>query len=75
MRYKVMEGPFERPNRRKYPFLDLEVGQAFFVPCTQKRRRKTQQTLSQCGIRWRKLGKGIYGTTLVEGGVRVERLA
>lgn len=58
----------------KYPFLDLQVGDSFFVECSKERKRAVQSTVVSIASRLKKKYKRSFISRNLEGGIRVWRV-
>ena len=58
----------------KYPFLQLKIGDSFFIKCDDNEKRAKQTTLIALSGRLSKEYKMKFTTRKVDGGVRVWRI-
>lgn len=58
-------------RNRKYPFREMDVGDSFFVPCTDEEYRKIQSTIKSAT---RKITPNDFTVRKVENGVRCWRI-
>lgn len=72
MSWKIEEG-VPPPPKSKYPFIQLEKGQSAFWECSEPERRVNACYLA--AWRARQATGGVYRVRIVDGGIRVFRVA
>jgi len=60
-----------RNTEPKYPFKSMEIGDSFFVPCTEDDAKKVRNSISSSA----RSAKVKHVTRIAEGGLRVWRVA
>lgn len=60
-----------RNTEAKYPFKSMEIGDSFFVPCTDENAKKVRNSISSSA----RSAKVKHVTRIAEGGLRVWRVA
>ena len=56
-----------------YPFLEMKIGDSFFVPCSDEKKTRTQNKYSRAACN-KGHGDGKFSSRQVEGGVRVWKI-
>ena len=70
--FKIEKGIPMPHKKTLYPTHEMEVGDSFFVPCSDEKKTRTQNRISNAYIK--RHGAGKFSSRRVEGGVRVWRI-
>ena len=70
--FKIEKGIPAPPERLRYPFREMKVGDSFFVPCSDEEKRRVANRMRSSASKRR--GLGAFSLREVEGGVRAWKI-